>query len=302
MSQIHYIPLIMLLISMIPVGNASMSPDLSLEQISAPLTSSPGFPYLINTTLMNMGNTSSGVSTVGYYLSSDRNLSEEDPLLWAEYADILKSGERKTISSKNTFPEKIPAGSYYLIALVQDDGGNDRNLNNNGGYLTEPVQVIIKPLPDQEEFNAQVSWNIFNMTNNERTLRGIPPVVWDQKLADLGRGHTDSMATKHYFNHTDPEGRTAKERAEDAGYPVIKMIEGGERVGIAENLAYVSSGQVLNYGYVDPTDPDSVAREIMDGWMKSLGHRNNILDPLADRLGVSITYNVQYFYVAQEYY
>ena len=65
------------------------------------------------------------------------------------------------------------------------------------------------------------------------------------------------MAEQHFFSHNDPEGRTVRERVDEAD---IKW-----RI-VGENLAYSN-------GYLNP-----VAASV-SGWMESPGHRRNILDP-----------------------
>ena len=89
-----------------------------------------------------------------------------------------------------------------------------------------------------------------------------------------------------FFSHTDPDGHDQSDRAAAAGYNAVKEIKGGERIGVAENIAYIGTGNVAGYEYVNPTDPESIAKGIMTGWIKSPGHRANILDSLSNRIGV----------------
>jgi uncharacterized protein YkwD len=65
------------------------------------------------------------------------------------------------------------------------------------------------------------------------------------------------MAEQDFFSHNDPEGRTVKERIEEAD---IKWRM------IGENLAYSN-------GHVNPVAAS------LHGWMESPGHRANILEP-----------------------
>jgi uncharacterized protein YkwD len=71
------------------------------------------------------------------------------------------------------------------------------------------------------------------------------------------------MLSRSYFAHKSPEGRSVRDRAENAGYTWR---------AIGENIA---EGQ-------------SSVDEVMDTWMNSPGHRRNILDPAFKELGVGI--------------
>lgn len=95
----------------------------------------------------------------------------------------------------------------------------------------------------------------FGLTNDARVARGLSPLNWDAELCRLARHHSEDMARRRYFDHETPEGLLPKARARAVGYRF--------RV-IAENIAY-------NKGYQDP------AGVAVSRWMKSSGHRENIL-------------------------
>ena len=65
------------------------------------------------------------------------------------------------------------------------------------------------------------------------------------------------MAEENFFSHNDPEGRSVRERVNEAR---IKWHMVGETLA-------------LSNGYINP-----VATSLR-GWMDSPGHRRNILDP-----------------------
>jgi uncharacterized protein YkwD len=93
--------------------------------------------------------------------------------------------------------------------------------------------------------------------NKVRRARHLLSLHLHQDLLSVARGYSRRMAEQHFFSHEDPEGRTVRERVDQAD---IKW-----RI-IGENLAYST-------GYVNP-----VAASLR-GWMESPGHRRNILDP-----------------------
>ncbi|HXG67955.1 MAG TPA: CAP domain-containing protein, partial [Blastocatellia bacterium] len=91
--------------------------------------------------------------------------------------------------------------------------------------------------------------------NKQRRARGLPPLELSRELLPVARQYSRRMAEERFFSHSDPEGRTVRQRVNEAG---IRW-----RV-LGENLAYSN-------GYTNP-----VAASV-SGWMSSEGHRRNIL-------------------------
>lgn len=104
------------------------------------------------------------------------------------------------------------------------------------------------------------------MVNDERAIRGIPELAWNDLLFDAARGHSNDMATNNTLSHTGSDGSQPSDRISYVGY---------EFRAYGENIAY-------NY-----TDPDAV----MTGWMKSPGHRQNILNENFCELGIGLAYS-----------
>lgn len=93
--------------------------------------------------------------------------------------------------------------------------------------------------------------------NLVRRRSGLTRLTLSQDLLSVARAYSRRMAEQHFFSHDDPEGRTVRERVDEADIR-WRMI--------GENLAYSS-------GYVNPVAAS------LHGWMESPGHRRNILEP-----------------------
>jgi uncharacterized protein YkwD len=102
--------------------------------------------------------------------------------------------------------------------------------------------------------------------NAERRAAGLPPLVLTPELCRLARIYSRDMAERRYFDHTDPEGRKVDARADGAG---IRWRN------VGENIA-------RNRGFKDP------ARIAVREWMKSEGHRENILDTRYRETGIGV--------------
>ena len=104
--------------------------------------------------------------------------------------------------------------------------------------------------------------HIVRLTNESRRQAGLPPVTIDDKLMAAAKAKLFDMLKQDYFAHRTPDGRQ----------PWAFMQAAGYRFQVAaENLAK---------GY--DNEP-----ELQRAWMKSRGHRANILNPLFTEIGVA---------------
>lgn len=99
--------------------------------------------------------------------------------------------------------------------------------------------------------------------NALRKANGLRPLGVSAKLTKAAEGHACAMATQGFFAHVAPNGSNLTSRVRAVRY---KFCFG------AENLA---QGQ--------KTMP-----VVMDAWMKSTGHRKNILSNKADEFGLAV--------------
>ncbi len=106
---------------------------------------------------------------------------------------------------------------------------------------------------------------IFSLHNRIRKERNLGSLCVHPALQKAARAHSEDMIRRDYFSHnTKGRGESACERIKRYGYPYSLC---------GENIAYGSG----SYG-----EPDS----IMDRWMKSDGHRRNILKEEFKEIGV----------------
>ncbi|MFD7237879.1 CAP domain-containing protein [Streptomyces syringium] len=110
---------------------------------------------------------------------------------------------------------------------------------------------------------ARLAQQVVEMVNAERARAGCSPVTVNAKLQAAAQGHSDDMAARDYYDHTTPEGKSPGDRMTAAGY---RWSTYGENI------------------FKSPKD----ARTAMDGWMKSQGHRDNILNCSFKEIGVGI--------------
>lgn len=133
---------------------------------------------------------------------------------------------------------------------------------------------------------------LFHGTNLRRRENGHPPLRHDPRLDAAARMHATDMSLNNYLSHTNPhrpKRRTPMDRALLAGFQFRFLAE-----NIATHFAIqyesgvtvyqVPAGSGYSYRPDGPTIPRhtyrSFASTLLDQWMNSPGHRQNILsDP-----------------------
>ncbi len=114
---------------------------------------------------------------------------------------------------------------------------------------------------------------VFYASNEQRAKHRVPPLHSSPALRRAAQGHSEDMASGGFFAHDNPKNparRTPWQRMAEEGVP------GGFR---AENIAMTSAGKMT---YLQAADT------IIAMWMKSPGHRRNLLNPRMRYLGCGV--------------
>lgn len=112
----------------------------------------------------------------------------------------------------------------------------------------------------------QFDLEVLRLVNLERAKFNLNPLTLNEKLDIAADSHSARMASADFFSHVDPlTGSTMADRVNQTGY---------RWTNLGENIA---AGQ-------------STAREVVQGWMNSPGHRRNILNPNFTHMGLGYSY------------
>ena len=103
---------------------------------------------------------------------------------------------------------------------------------------------------------------LFDAANRDREARRLPPLRWDKSLASGARQHAQRMAQQNILSHQLPGEEDFKARA---------LRAGARFSSLAENIA---------------EGPDAPGIHIQ--WMNSPPHRENLLDPKLDSIGIAV--------------
>ena len=156
---------------------------------------------------------------------------------------------------------------------------------------------------------ALVTRLVFQKTNQERVKAGMQPFQHLDTLEASATGHSTDMAQRNYFSHNSKGllfHKSVSERTAAAGV-------GTRRV--AENIAMLPTFRQMQVFRrtdtgasrvtMDTNTYDQLATWAMEQWMKSPGHRQNILNPELRYLGVGTALGnrdgVPYVYLTQNF-
>lgn len=118
---------------------------------------------------------------------------------------------------------------------------------------------------------------VFEATCHVRREQGLNSLGPDRRLRQVAWSHSQDMCARRYFAHESPDGEGPGDRV-DRHYPEFVG-------GSGENIFMIDTD---HDAIQSPADAQRVAERLMDGWMKSPGHRANILRRTFDRLGVGV--------------
>ncbi len=106
--------------------------------------------------------------------------------------------------------------------------------------------------------------------NRERARHGLPRLRENPKLRGAAERHTSNMVSARFFDHTSPSGATMVDRIRRTGY-----TKHARAWALGENIAWGTGGL-------------ATAAEIHRSWMRSSGHRANILQRSFREIGIGI--------------
>jgi len=143
------------------------------------------------------------------------------------------------------------------------------------------------PPPDPKTLMPALELRVAVLIADARTRidPNAKPLMIDPELSDVARKRAQDMATKNYFAHTAPNGDTSASilMAEDAHFQGM----------LGENMA------AQHYSPAVAIDVDAFARRIVDSWLTSAPHKENLSFADYNKTGVGAAVNGDTIYVTQ---
>ena len=110
------------------------------------------------------------------------------------------------------------------------------------------------------------STQIFKLINKERARANVSPLTLNNKLIQAAKNKAKDLAEKKYFDHNSPEGKQFSSWIKETDYKYSF---------IGENLA-------INF---------QTEEAVINAWMKSSSHKENILEENFTETGIAIATN-----------
>jgi uncharacterized protein YkwD len=137
-------------------------------------------------------------------------------------------------------------------------------LTSSPAWAGVPAPPLPPGAPATAVAPAELMSEVVTMTNQQRYANGCGRLAVDSELTVASIRQSRYMARTGLFSHVWRDGTTFVARSHEAGY--------------AE-----PSGENIAWGY-------RTAAEVMDAWMASPGHRENILNCAAHSIGTGVAY------------
>jgi uncharacterized protein YkwD len=178
-----------------------------------------------------------------------------------------ETGEAVTANSKNRGARMLGTGGK--ITGKAKKKGKKGEVSVGAGASCPDVDLA----PSDANL-PQIEAAILCLVNGERQDNGRSAVASNGPLKDASLKHSKDMVDNTFFAHESPSGSTLVSRVEPTGY----IPADGEWV-LGENLAF-------------GTGALATPKAIVQGWMDSPGHRENLLNPDFKDVGIGIVTGV----------
>ncbi len=162
--------------------------------------------------------------------------------------------------SRTAFGATIPLaeGQHLTCTYLNEEATVDEEPTPAG-------QTIYLPLIQTSRAEAAFEAEVVSLINEQRQQNGCPALTVNGSLTQAAQAHSQDMAAQDYFDHITPTGLSPADRVAQVGYTYITI---GENIAIGE----------------------ATPQAVVDGWLSSGPHRQNIFDCELTETGVGYAY------------
>ncbi len=128
-----------------------------------------------------------------------------------------------------------------------------------------------------DEKNPNMLLEMIDLINAERSTNSVPALTHNLDLSHVAQLHAEDMVARNFLEHINPDGHDYFWRVTDAG------------------IAYIGLGENVSAGHFD-------MKAAHDAFMLSQVHRDNILQVVAQDIGVGIAQGVPNSDYGQSFY
>jgi len=178
---------------------------------------------------------------------------------WREECLSGQAPPESVLFTRGASPEAALDGHFRDLGVgLAVVGGVTHYVFLFGWHQGDYFAAVTAPLADK----ARVEAEMLARVNAVRRSAGLPPFAPNPLLDRISQQHAEDMLMRSYSGHETPEGLGPSDRARADGY----------KVGIGENIV----------------EQRFSAEEALEAWLRSPGHRRNILDPDCREMGLGL--------------
>ncbi|HHS14369.1 MAG TPA: CAP domain-containing protein [bacterium] len=198
-----------------------------------------------------------------------------------EYLDITIG-----LTVKKRIPARVPVLCILLLAA--------------GSFALAYADQKTDSMSPNRFIPSFLEQRLLHHTNQARRRHGIPPLTLNDTLRTAAQKHSREMAALQYLSHTSPvSGREhLRQRVETEQLKLNNTLI-GENIGVdfflhIANIPYyieeqrnqsvyiaVETGRIIGY-----QNYDEFAEKMVNAWLASPGHRENLLNPVYREIGI----------------
>jgi len=205
------------------------------------------------TTPSNSSATSSAPSSTAGSAASDTSPTTAGSSTGSSSTKAPTTAKETTTTQRRTSTTKAAASSSSTASTAAP---------TTATTATTAAPTTRPPTTSGSSSNARnFEQEVIRLTNEERAAGGCGPLTNNDMLHAAALGHSVDMAENDYFSHTSRDASKMVDRVERQGYRWRSL---------AENIAA---------GYRS-------AAAVVEGWMNSSGHRDNIMNCGLTEIGV----------------
>lgn len=192
-------------------------PDLIVQNVESEDSTSVGSTIELDYQVKNQGTENAFSSYTLFYLSKDKNVSDDDIYLGSDYVDSIAAGAYSSESTTLKINNGIAAGSYYL--LYQADGNGDLiESNENNNIFAKSISInliktdlIVKNASVPSSLSVGESFKISYQIKNQGVGNAFPSSTMFYLSKDkivsnddlyLGSNEVESIAAGAYSSQT----------------------------------------------------------------------------------------------------
>jgi uncharacterized protein YkwD len=178
-----------------------------------------------------------------------------------------------------------PAAGGGEPPAVATPGGAGASPAVAGAGAGRGADLPPEPGPEHAAESAAIERLIFERTNAERRAAGLAGLLPEATLAAVARAHSADMLRRGFFDHVNLDGERPEDRVAAAHRRLIGVV--------SENI-WQGTGFATGEAH-------EIAGKIVQSWMHSASHRENVLRRESTHLGVGLAWAGGCLYATQDF-